>query len=100
MNDNGGAHGLWFTIEVDGEEYIAFISSAALHVYFSAAGTSKQQLTAAYRRHRKMIDAIAMAKFQDQAPRPIQLDIGDFNGAADLARSLRAQTEKAVRAAH
>jgi hypothetical protein len=69
--------GLWFSIEIENEEFVAFISAEALSVHFNASDKKSSQ-QAAYKQNRDIIDAVAQRKFLSGAPRPIKLDASDF----------------------
>jgi len=75
---SNASKGLWFSLEIKAEEYVAFISTEALLVHFQAAGTDKHQLRRAYRKHQEAIDAVAKERFHNDAPRPVKLDVSDF----------------------
>lgn len=70
--------GLWFSFEINAEEYVAFISADALCIHFHAAGVERRHLLDAYRKHRQGIDTLAKNRFHSHAPRPVKLDVSDF----------------------
>ena len=76
--DGKATQGLWFSIEIGSDEFVAFISAAALLMHFGAGGCGSKQLLAAYRRHQQAIDATARRHFLAGAARPIRLGIDDF----------------------
>ncbi|WP_192805147.1 DUF1488 family protein [Noviherbaspirillum aerium] len=78
MSKSGALKGLWFSFEIKAEEYVAFVSTEALLVHFQASSTDKRDLSRAYRRHQKLINAVAIDRFHNNAPRPVKLNIGDF----------------------
>jgi hypothetical protein len=78
MDDFYQTEGLWFSFESGAEEYVAFISAEALRVHFHAAGTNKRNLMDAYKKYQEHIVAMARIQFQNQARRPIRLDVNDF----------------------
>lgn len=84
MRNNSVVKGFWFSLTENDEEYVAFITAAALHTHFQATGPDKRQLAHAYRKHRKLIDAMAMDRLHNHAPRPIKLDVTDFTSAGVL----------------
>ncbi len=69
--------GLWFSIEIEHEEIVVFISMAALTDRFNASPEKGSQL-AAYKRNQKIIDAVALRQFNAGFPRPIKLETADF----------------------
>lgn len=78
MHNSDELKGLWFSFEIDGDEYVAFISMEALHVHFRAAGTDKHHLVAAYQKNRAQVDTMAKERFRNHAPRPVRLTVNDF----------------------
>lgn len=97
--------GLWFSISVDNNEYVAFISGDALGNHFGALPTASGHL-AAYRRHQVRIDAMAESKFRAGAQRPIKLSTIDFitngidcSGFASLVPDPLAETDSLLAAA-
>jgi len=70
--------GLWFSIDIDGEEFIAFIATAALQIHFGAPNNQGRHLLSAYKKNQTLIDESAKRKFLGGAPRPIKLGVGDF----------------------
>jgi hypothetical protein len=69
--------GVWFSLEIQHEEYLALISSDALNVHFHASKKECDQLTA-YKKNRIAIDQVAYRKFANDAFRPIRLSVADF----------------------
>jgi len=69
--------GLWFSIKIESEEFIALLSNDALERHFLKKDTPAEA-RAAYRRNRKLIDAVARKKFLEGCPRPIKVDATDF----------------------
>jgi hypothetical protein len=69
--------GFWFSIKIEAEEFIALLSKDALEQHFLKAGATVEA-RAAYRRNRKLIDAVARKKFLEGCPRPIKVDAADF----------------------
>ena len=69
--------GLWFSIEIEQDEFLAFISSEALARHFGEP-QKKRDAAAAYWANRNVIDAVARQKFLDGFPRPIKLGAADF----------------------
>lgn len=69
--------GLWFSIEVEKDEFLVFISSDALGTHFQAE-KAKEDPAAAYRANRSLIDSVARHKFLSGSPRPIRLGAADF----------------------
>jgi hypothetical protein len=82
MNQQGTANqaGLWFSIKIEAEEFVALLSAEALAKHFLPQG-DKLEPRSAYRRNRKLIDAVARRKFLEGCPRPITVDAADFNAA-------------------
>ncbi len=70
--------GLWFSIKIDADEFIALLSADALEKHFLRKD-EQMEARSAYRRHRKLIDAVARRKFLEGCPRPITVDASDFN---------------------
>lgn len=69
--------GLWFSISVENNEYLAYISGDALANHFGAMPSAAGHL-AAYQRNQARIDAVAEAKFLSGAQRPVKLSTIDF----------------------
>jgi len=82
MNQQGAASqaGLWFSIKIEAEEFVALLSAEALAKHFLPQD-DKLEPRSAYRRNRKLIDAVARRKFLEGCPRPITVDAADFNAA-------------------
>ncbi|MGV3653191.1 MAG: DUF1488 family protein [Noviherbaspirillum sp.] len=78
--------GLWFSLLIEGEEFVAFLSDEALNDRFNATTPGRQRL--AYRLHREYIDSIARRKFATGFPRPIRLVAADFDEVRTHASSL------------
>jgi hypothetical protein len=80
MNQQGAGSqaGLWFSIKIEAEEFIALLSAEALEKHFLSQD-SQLEPRSAYRRNRKLIDAVARRKFLEGCPRPITVDASDFN---------------------
>ncbi|WP_228526732.1 DUF1488 family protein [Noviherbaspirillum soli] len=72
--------GLWFSIKIDADEFIALLSAEALEKHFLPKDAQLEPRSA-YRRNRKLIDAVARRKFLEGCPRPITVDASDFNAA-------------------
>jgi hypothetical protein len=70
--------GLWFSIRIDSEEFIALLSADALERLLDNPGAPVEPRSA-YRRNRKVIDALARQKFLDGCPRPIKVEASDLN---------------------
>lgn len=70
--------GLWFSFYLDGEEYVAYITKAALCQCFHAADSSFGKLHRIYLANQSQIDAVARERFLAGAPRPIKLTAADF----------------------
>ncbi len=75
--DIDSRNGLWFSIEIDEEEFVAFVTAQALDEHFNAS-KSKDSRRVAYRQNRKTIDSVARRKFFSGFPRPISLGVADF----------------------
>jgi hypothetical protein len=78
MSANDATEGLWFSIEIGEEEFIAFVSADVLHIHFNAPSKRDKALVHAYQQHQHVIDAAARRKFISGAVRPIKLSVGDF----------------------
>ena len=72
--------GLWFSIKIDADEFIALLSADALEQHFLPAN-APMEARSAYRRNRKLIDAVARRKFLEGCPRPITVEAADFGKA-------------------
>lgn len=70
--------GLWFSIKIDSEEFIALLAADALERLLQHAGAPVGPRNA-YKRNRKVIDALARQKFLDGCPRPIKVEASDLN---------------------
>jgi hypothetical protein len=69
--------GIWFSMVIRGDEYVAFVSGDALTEHFNASATAGSQM-AAYRENHQQIHAAAEAKFLAGGERPIKLSADDF----------------------
>lgn len=67
--------GLWFSIEIERDEFLVFISSEALGCQ---SLQKENNPLAAYKANRQVIDAVARQKFLSGYPRPIKLGATDF----------------------
>ncbi len=74
---NNVQQGLWFSIEIEKEEIVIFISMDALTDRFNASPKKCDQL-AAYKKNKEIIDAVAHRKFHEGVVRPIKLSVADF----------------------
>ena len=74
---NEARQGLWFSIKIGEEEIVVFISVNALIDRFYASAKKSDQ-RAAYKKNKKIIDAVAYRKFHEGVPRPIKLTTADF----------------------
>jgi len=70
--------GLWFSIKIDSEEFVALLAVDALERLLERAGAAAEPRSA-YKRNRKVIDALARQKFLDGCPRPIKVEASDLN---------------------
>ncbi len=70
--------GLWFSIKIDAEEFVALLSADALEQLGRQADAPAEPRSA-YRRNRKIIDAVARKKFLDGCPRPVKVEAADFS---------------------
>ena len=70
--------GLWFSIKIDSEEFVALLAADALQQLLRQSGGAVEPRNA-YTRNRKVIDAVARKKFLDGYPRPIKVEAADFN---------------------
>lgn len=78
MRVDASTAGIWISFNIEDEEYLAFISAAALRDRFNAADTSLPSLRGAYMVHRTLIDSVARQKFLNGAARPVRLVAADF----------------------
>lgn len=69
--------GHWFSVNIEGEEQVAFISSKALREHFDPEKKSINPCTV-YKRHRKCIETVAQRKFRHSVSEPILLRASDF----------------------
>lgn len=72
--------GLWFSIKIESDEFIALLSAEALEKHFLPKDAPLEPRSA-YRRNRKLIDAVARRKFLEGCPRPITVDASDFSAS-------------------
>lgn len=72
------ASGLWFSIKIDREEFIALLAADALERLLEHSGAQVEPRSA-YKRNRKVIDALARQKFLDGCPRPVTVVASDLN---------------------
>ena len=70
--------GLWFSIKIDSEEFVALLAADALERLLERSGAEVEPRSA-YKRNRKAIDALARQKFLDGCPRPIKVEASDLN---------------------
>jgi hypothetical protein len=70
--------GLWFSIKIDSEEFIALLAADALERLLERADAPAEPRIA-YKRNRKVIDALARQKFLDGCPRPVKVEAADLN---------------------
>jgi hypothetical protein len=80
--------GVWFSLDVEREEYVAFISTEALNAHFRTVDEKSSQLSA-YKDNRAIINAVARQKFLSGASRPVKLDVVDFAAKGRPACSLQ-----------
>ena len=78
MNDVSVTEGLWFSIHIEGEEFIAFVSAEALRIHFKPVNGGERALLRAYHQNQQVIDLVATQKFLGGADRPIRLAASDF----------------------
>lgn len=78
---NAEPAGLWFSIKIESEEFVALLSADALE-RLRAQADAPAEPRSAYRRNRKIIDAVARKKFLEGSPRPIKVVAADFSGLA------------------
>lgn len=76
--DTAAPAGLWFSIKIDSEEFIALLAADALERLLDHPGAPAEPRSA-YRRNRKVIDALARQKFLDGCPRPVKVEASDLN---------------------
>jgi len=70
-------NGLWFSMFIEEEEFIAFIPDSVLETHFNAH-KKKKGTVAIYKENRERIHSIAQKKFREGHTRPIKLDDADF----------------------
>ena len=70
--------GLWFSIKIESEEFVALLAADALQRLQGPEGAAAEPRSA-YRRNRKIIDALARQKFLAGCPRPIKVEASDLN---------------------
>jgi hypothetical protein len=70
--------GHWFSIKINTEEFIIFLSLDAIEKRFANADKVFEPKLA-YKKNRKLIDAVARRKFLQGCPRPITVVAEDFN---------------------
>ncbi|RJF96833.1 DUF1488 family protein [Noviherbaspirillum cavernae] len=75
--NDGARDGLWFSIEIEKDEFLAFISTEALAAHFRTP-KKRSDAIAAYKENQNIIDAVARHKFLNGFPRPIKLGAADF----------------------
>ncbi|MDB5773563.1 MAG: hypothetical protein JWM42_3937 [Burkholderia sp.] len=80
-NYDDARRGVWFSIDIEDDEFLMFVSDEALQVHFEATGTKEGQL-AAFREHKERIMGLARQRFLDGAARPIKLCVADFAAVA------------------
>lgn len=90
MNNDDPLEGLWFSFEMDEEEYVAFITMEALRIHFHATGKGKRQLLRAYLENEAQIKAVARHRFRNNAPRPLRLDLNSFGRVYVLPQAAKA----------
>ncbi|GAB3544127.1 hypothetical protein GCM10027343_18840 [Noviherbaspirillum agri] len=79
MSNVSVTEGLWFSIHIEGEEFIAFVSAEALRIHFKSPQRGERGLLRAYHQNQDAIDAVAIQKFLRGADRPIRLTASDFS---------------------
>lgn len=72
------SEGLWFSIHIEEEEFIAFVTSEVLHTYFNASQYKKNPLQCSYSDNQEKISKLARRKFLNGARRPIYITRADF----------------------
>jgi hypothetical protein len=65
-------NGVWFSIDIEDEEFIAFISTEALSATFHVDEKKPPKLRSSYSVQREMINAVAKRKFLSGSLRPIE----------------------------
>lgn len=69
--------GVWFSLEIMNDEFLALISTDALNIHFKASDRERDQITA-YHRNRAAIEQVARRKLLGGAQRPVTLGVADF----------------------
>lgn len=77
QNKDSLQKGLWFSILIDSDEFVAFISGEALAEHFNGATNADSPL-AIYKKHHEQINAVAEKKFLGGCMRPVKLAAVDF----------------------
>jgi hypothetical protein len=75
--DGSSQKGLWFSIEMENEEFVAFVAAEVLEKRFNAKRTAESRRVA-YRQNRQFIDSVARRNFLRGFPRPLKLGMADF----------------------
>jgi hypothetical protein len=70
--------GVWFSIHIEEEEFVAFITADALQARFQKDAQPADKLASTYQKNRQVIDALAKRKFLGGALRPVQVTASDF----------------------
>jgi hypothetical protein len=77
-NYDDARKGVWFSMEIEDDEFLAFVSDEALKVHFDASRTKESQL-AAFKENKKRIISVARRRFLDGVARPVKLRAHDFD---------------------
>lgn len=73
--------GVWFSMHIEDDEFLAFVSDEALRAQFGASRSKESQL-AAFKENKNLIVSVARRRFFDGAARPVKLWPADFDACA------------------
>jgi hypothetical protein len=82
--------GVWFSIEIENEEFLAFVSDEALRIHFEASKTKQSQLSA-FKENRKRIISVARRRFLERVSRPVKLGAEDFDAVQSRSSGARSR---------
>jgi hypothetical protein len=82
--------GIWFSIEIENEEFLAFVSEEALRIHFEASKTRQGQLSA-FKQNRERIISVARRRFLERIARPVKLRAEDFDSAESRSSAARSR---------
>jgi hypothetical protein len=70
--------GIWFSIHIEEDEFVAFITAEALRTGFKTRTRVSSKLGSTYQKNQQVINALAKRKFLSGAARPIQVTAADL----------------------